>query len=135
MTTRAEIVAAARQWLGVPYHHQGRSRFGVDCAGLIVVVARSIGVDVSSDVRGYGLSPEGERLRRILETAARPVAFSRPGDILLFRFVALPQHLGIQTDVGVIHSHARVERVVEHRLNDVWRSRIVGRFAFPGVSD
>jgi cell wall-associated NlpC family hydrolase len=34
------IVSAARSWLGVPWRHQGRTRQGVDCAGLVVLVGR-----------------------------------------------------------------------------------------------
>ena len=32
---RREIVAAARDWVGVPYRHQGRTRNGIDCIGLL----------------------------------------------------------------------------------------------------
>jgi cell wall-associated NlpC family hydrolase len=39
------IIAAARSWLGVPWRHQGRTRQGVDCAGLVVLVGRGLGLD------------------------------------------------------------------------------------------
>jgi NlpC/P60 family putative phage cell wall peptidase len=36
MTTREQIVAAARGWLGTPYHHQASVKgVGCDCLGLI----------------------------------------------------------------------------------------------------
>jgi NlpC/P60 family putative phage cell wall peptidase len=36
MTTREQIVASARSWLGTPYHHQASVRgVGCDCLGLI----------------------------------------------------------------------------------------------------
>ena len=38
------IVAAARSWLGVPWRHQGRARQGIDCAGLVVLVGRGLGL-------------------------------------------------------------------------------------------
>ena len=38
------IIAAARAWLGVPWRHQGRTRQGVDCAGLVVLVGREFGL-------------------------------------------------------------------------------------------
>ena len=36
MTTREQIVAAARGWAGTPYHHQASVKgVGCDCLGLI----------------------------------------------------------------------------------------------------
>src|SRR5215207_7343246 len=36
MTTREQIVAAARGWIGTPYHHQASVKgVGCDCLGLI----------------------------------------------------------------------------------------------------
>lgn len=40
----AEIIARARTWLGVPYLYGGTSRQGVDCSGLIMQVAHSLGI-------------------------------------------------------------------------------------------
>ena len=58
MVTRTDIVAAARGWLGVPWRHQGRSRAGVDCVGLVVVVCRSLGLsDHDSTVCGSDSDP------------------------------------------------------------------------------
>ena len=35
-STRPHIVAAARRWLGTPYHHQAtRQGVGADCLGLV----------------------------------------------------------------------------------------------------
>ena len=53
------IVAAARSWLGVPWRHQGRTRQGVDCAGLVVLVGRELGL-ADYDTTAYGRRPEGQ---------------------------------------------------------------------------
>ena len=42
VTTSDEVVREARTWVGVPFRHQGRSRSGVDCGGIIVVVLREL---------------------------------------------------------------------------------------------
>jgi hypothetical protein len=34
----------------------------------------------------------------------------------------------------MIHAYANVRKVVEHRLDDIWRSRIAGVYTYPGVS-
>ena len=48
-TTRERIIAAARGWLGTPYHHQASLRgVGCDCLGLVRGVWREL----------YGGEPE-----------------------------------------------------------------------------
>ena len=53
------IVAEARTWLGVPWRHQGRSRAGVDCAGLVVLVARALEL-ADHDSTAYGRRAQGQ---------------------------------------------------------------------------
>jgi cell wall-associated NlpC family hydrolase len=129
---RQAIVACARSYLGVQWLHQGRSRLGLDCAGLIVRVARDLGLS-DFDVTGYGKEPQGNALRAILEQHSIAVEKPEVGDILLLRFTRLPQHLAIVTDYGIIHTHRAVGRVVEHGLDRLWRARLVAAFAYPGV--
>lgn len=42
---RGMIVETALSCVGVPYLHQGRSRDGMDCVGLLVVIANEIGFE------------------------------------------------------------------------------------------
>jgi uncharacterized protein YijF (DUF1287 family) len=62
------------------------------------------------------------------------------GDVVWMRFEKEPQHLGIVGDyvhggLSLIHAYngAGVNRVVEHRLDDTWRARIVAAWRYPGV--
>lgn len=133
MVPAGAVVAAARGWLGVPFGHQGRSRRGVDCAGLVICVAAELGLPVA-DYRAYGRLPRGDTLLRVMrdqctEYAGDPV----PGTVALMRFEREPQHLAILAGTTVIHALSTSRRVVEHRLDALWRSRIVGLFALPGV--
>lgn len=105
---------------------------GLDCAGLIVRVAQDLRL-TDFDVTAYGMEPQGNALRAILDRHAVAVAQPELGDILLLRFTRLPQHLAIVTDYGIIHTHRAVGRVVEHGFDRVWRARLVGAFAYPGV--
>ena len=130
---RAAIIECARSYLGVPWLHQGRTRRGLDCAGLIIRVAQDLLLS-DYDVSGYGLEPQGNSMRRLLEQHTRPVGQPTLGDILLLRFSRLPQHLAILTDYGIIHTHRAVGFVVEHAYSRAWRARFVDAFAYPGVS-
>jgi cell wall-associated NlpC family hydrolase len=137
--SRDQIVVAARGWLGTPFHHQGRVKgAGVDCAGVIVEVARELGVgDV--DVRGYGHRPDSRELEQLCREHMTPVALqdAAAGDVLLIMIDGAPQHLAFQTAIGgergMLHSYAPARRVVEHRIDQHWADRIVAAFELPGV--
>jgi cell wall-associated NlpC family hydrolase len=132
---RAAVVECARRYLGTRWHHQGRSSAGLDCAGLVVRVAHDLGLS-SADVGGYGRTPDGFRLYDVLRAHLVVTHEAQPGDVLLFRFVKNPMHLAILTEPGrMIHAYANARRVVEHRIDETWRRRIVDAFRLPGVED
>jgi cell wall-associated NlpC family hydrolase len=138
VTTGADVVAAARQYLGTRWHHQGRNTAGLDCIGLVIVVAHDLGLS-EYDICGYSRVPDGRTLRATMERQLLQVSRDpQPGDILLFTFARVPLHTAIVTDtpsgLGMIHAYANVRKVVEHRLDDLWRSRIAGVYTYPGVS-
>jgi len=52
------------------------------------------------------------------------------GDIALMKFSTEPHHLGIIGDYvhggfSLIHADGTKKKVVEHRLDDTWKSRII----------
>ena len=91
----AEVVAAARALVGVPFRLQGRDRDGLDCVG---VAALALG---RAAPRGYGL--------RSGDTAK---ALVRPGPLQL--------HLMVGTGAGFVHAHAGLRRVVEMPGESPW---------------
>lgn len=120
-----DLQTAARQYLGVKFAHQGRSEWALDCAGLAILAARDIGFE-ASDIHGYSRMPDGRTLKEVMDSQLTRVNRPpRPNDILLMRFKKNPQHIGIVTDSGIIHSHESVGCVIEHGLDDRWRKRIV----------
>ena len=132
----AAVLSAARACLDTPFAHQGRiPGLALDCAGLVVVVAKAIGADYN-DHRGYSRSPSNGLLEAALD--AQPcldrVYDMQPGDVLLMRFASDPQHLAIYAGDTIIHSYSQVGKVCEHRLADVWRSRIVRVYRFKAPS-
>jgi len=141
---REEIVAAARLWLGTPYHHQASLRgVGCDCLGLVRGIWRDL----------LGSEPElpppyapgwAESLRRetLADAAMRHLrrvenAAAQPGDVLLFRWRShLPaKHCAILSEPGrIIHAHDGAE-VAEVAFTPWWRRHLSHAFSFPGVTD
>jgi len=129
----AAMVAAARTFLRVPYKHRGRSRAGVDCIGLIACALQAVGRDIE-DREAYSPAPQGDSLH---EAAAYhlgtpvPKDAMQPGDVVLLRWFKHPNHVALVTPypyggLALLHSFKASHEVIEHRLDDEWRSRIVG---------
>lgn len=144
MTTRAEIVAAARRWIGTPYLHQASLiHVGCDCLGLLRGVWReTIGAEPEAPPPYTPDWSETLQNELLLDAARRrltliPIADFREGDVLVFRFRPhLPaKHLGIATSqTHMAHAHSGA-CVTEVPIGAHWRSRIAAAFAFPGLSD
>ena len=136
MTAGARIVEAGRELLGTPFHHQGRAPgVGVDCVGLLVCVARALSIP-HRDSRTYRRRPEGDRLERELAVSGLiriEVEEAQAGDVLAFwiRRRTDVQHVGIMTGAGLLHTWAASGRVVEHRLDEFWSSRVASAWRYP----
>lgn len=142
--TRADIVVAARRWIGTPYAHQASLiHVGCDCLGLVRGVWREIVGDEPEAAPAYTPDwAEALGAETLLDAAHRhfrpvDVIEFRAGDILVFRFRDhLPaKHLGVATSrTHMIHAHAGA-CVTEVPIGPHWRKRLVAAFAFPGVTD
>ncbi len=125
----------ARTALGTRFQHQGRSLTrGVDCIGLVICVMHKLGLS-DFDYTNYAKMPPADlmtkTMREILQVI--PNDQMQPGDLLRFRVAGEPIHVGIATDVGVIHAVQSASGVVEHRLDHAWQKRIVETYRIPGV--
>lgn len=130
---RDQFIAAARAYLGVRWRHQGRSKAGVDCAGTLICAMRDIGKG-PVDSQGYSRYPHGQQLQTLLRAnCGDPLPANdpmQPGDVVLMKFKGDPSHLGVLTayylgGLGLLHAFAQNRAVVEHRLDEQWRARIV----------
>lgn len=141
---RAEIVAAARGWIGTPYRHQAsRKGAGCDCLGLVRGVWREL-IGPEPDAPPPYTPDWAEALgEETLLAAARrhlieiPHGAARAGDVLIFRMgMGVPaKHCAIVGSEGqIIHAYWG-RAVVETRLTDWWARRVAAAFAFPGLED
>lgn len=137
--TITDILAAARACVGTPFRHQGRlPGIGLDCAGVVIEVARAVGAS-PIDVSGYGRVPVNGQLEAALDAQPDLERVDRddrqPGDILLMRFAGEPQHLAVLTGAGtIIHSYEAPGRCCEHDLTAAWAARIVRVYRFREVA-
>jgi len=142
--TRADIVAAANQWLGTPYHHQASLRgVGCDCLGLVRGIWRELHGDEPEPVPAYSprwaeSTGEDSLAAAALRHLTRvPPGAERPGDVLLFHWRAhLPaKHCAILSAPGrIIHAHDGA-CVAEVALTPWWRRHLSHVFSFPEVAD
>ncbi|MGL5447076.1 MAG: peptidase P60 [Rhabdaerophilum sp.] len=138
---RAQVVEAARGWLGTPYQHQASLRgVGADCLGLLRGVWREVIGEEPEAFRPYSPSWAEVSGEDLLEGAARrhlvpvnDVAAIEAGMVILFRWRShLPaKHCAIATGPDAfIHAHDGAS-VAEVALLSGWRRRITGLFDFP----
>lgn len=141
MTTRPEIIAAAREMIGVPWVHQGRSERGLDCGGLLVTAIAKRFALTDADVVGYDRMPDGKTLKAICDEHMMPIRIDeiQPADVvLMIGPMRRPQHLALVTDypwggLAILHAAADHGKVIEHRLNANLARRIVAAYRLPGV--
>ncbi len=136
---RDKIIIEARSWIGVKWRHQGRTRQGIDCAGLIIKVAHGVGLS-AFDYTSYQARPKGLEFLNIFRTHMdeKNVLDALPGDVLLFRDGPYLCHSAIVAELNntpsIIHAYAITKKVVEERLNQGdWLSRRVTCFSYRGV--
>lgn len=153
MTDCTHIVSEAREWLGTPFHHQGRlKRVGADCIGMVLGVLHNAGVrSRKSDAAGnpipltafdqtdYAPDPNSQRLKHQLDEHFDEIQVDqiRAGDVLLFKIIHLPQHVAIVCDhpsgegLSIIHAYSPAQKVVEEALHNSWLTRIIAAYRVP----
>ena len=139
---QALIVAAARGWIGTPYHHQASLKgVGTDCLGLVRGVWREIyGHDAEPPPPYAPDWAETDKDEAMLQAARRhladvAVADRAAGDVVIFRMkrAAAAKHAAILTQRDtMIHAMEGVA-VAEVALSAWWRRRIAAVFRFPGA--
>lgn len=123
---REAIVKAAEQYIGVPFQHQGRTRHGLDCVGLVLRAYWDAGHPITDYTR-YGRYPRPTVMRRELLEKSRRVEKGEewlPADVIWLRIRTQPQHLAMWTGKEIIHAYATTGRVVRQPLDGSWRAGI-----------
>lgn len=136
------VIAAARAWLGTPYHDQASLRgVGCDCLGLARGVWRDVVGAEPQAIPPYSRDWGETGAHEVLAVGARamlieiPVAQIGPGALVLFRMAprAIAKHVGILTAPDrFIHAYDRLG-VIEEALTTTWARKIAFAFRFPAL--
>ena len=151
MISGKDIADTARTYIGVRYRHHGRTRGkGVDCVGLVILVARDLGLKQAGGYSNldYAVAPDEEMMGRELRAnlIEVPISEMREGDIAWFAVpdrrtkTSIARHLAIITmhpsvkgDFGMVHAMDYVGFVAEHHLDATWKKRIKSVFRYRGT--
>lgn len=141
MIKRQEIVDLARTYLGVKWQHQGRTREGIDCAGLVVVVGKELGL-IDFDMTNYRRRPDKDHFVQFFAQGGgirKRIIDAKPGDVLVMRESTYPCHSVIVSEKydvpHIVHAHMPRRVVFEEQLIGEWLEKRVACFSFPGVAD
>ena len=126
-----KCLSFARSLIGAEWRHRGRKPWAVDCIGVIVLSMQHVGYPVV-DRTNYSRYPWNDGLQRELRDQFGPVVTDlQVGDIVLMQWHNAdgPCHVGFVADyvhggLSIIHSYSS-QAVIEHRLDDHWKSLIV----------
>lgn len=146
MPARSDIIAEALSWEGTRFHPQASAKgAGADCMGLIVGVARELGLPAADSAYSRMMADHNFRFTpRLLKKGLRetfdPVTKPSPGDVLLLRLGGKAQHLAIMTAPNkMIHTYgAGPGKVIEVPMGKpscegVWWDAIDSAWAWRGV--
>lgn len=112
-----DIHRTASSWLGVPFVHQGASRHGCDCAGLVAGVLAEHGVRLR--LPPYGPGGQGVRIAEVAASLGlHPLLAqaARAGDLVAWQAAPGIVHLGILGPDHIIHASERAGRVIRTAL-------------------
>lgn len=137
--TREQVRRAALACVGIPWRHQGRTRRGVDCVGLIYLMADEMGVMPEGvTVPAYRRDPNGE-VRGYFDKYLTPLSLTQVnvGSILLHSFRGTPFHASVMLDPAtgtIVHGYARHRRVVVDTFKGTKDGmRLHAVYDFPGI--
>ena len=140
--SRDAVVAAARTWIGTPYHHQASlCGVGTDCLGLIRGVYRILYGREAALVPGYSRDwAEAAREETMLRAACdylRQIDTDalQPGDVVIFRWRTglVAKHAAIISQREKMIHAMEGTPVSEVTFSPWWRRHVAGAFSFPGT--
>jgi hypothetical protein len=144
---RLDVVKAAREYLKVKFCHQGRSKNGIDCVGVLECTAEDLGLLSRDDFNLlYSRRNSNRDLLTILDQhpilKKKKLSDMKPGDIIAMADKDnLTGHAGFvtwieeQQSLGVLHAFFPSRKVVEHNIDGFWRGQIRGVYGLKAIEE
>lgn len=141
MSKRQEVVEAAMSFIGAKWEHQGRRPDAMDCAGLVVLTGKKVGLLDSSyvDMTRYRRQPDGISFKKQFDKYADRTVWTKAqeGDILIFGKGVYNFHCGIlffkHGQPYMVHGYSESGLIMEQPLNDLWLSRLTLVYKYRGI--
>lgn len=127
-----EFMKHVRSCIGIKFQHQGRTEFGLDCAGVPIISFKKCGVEFI-DLANYDRRPnQDDILNTLYNNGFFEIKFSdiNIGDILLIEYDNNIQHIAVVSNLNptyIIHAITD-KKVSEHILSDNFKIRRCFRF-------
>ena len=120
--------------MGVPFRHQGRTRYGIDCVGLPIVVCQNLGIiGANFEITNYGRLPSAELVER-LQSHCQPIPVAVPGSLIVIAWTKIAAHVALCTGGTMVHAYESVGKVIEHGYRGRWIRLTHSAWALPGVA-
>ena len=126
------------KYVGIPFVEMGRERDGLDCWGLVRLVYDEVwGIGLPTYLDGYSTLRDREAVSGLLTRGSEEGCWNRvegdrqQGDVLLFRVLNMPLHVGLVADGGrMLHCERFVGTVLERYGRPPWRDRLLGAYRY-----
>lgn len=134
------IVEVAREFIGTPWKHMGRTGTGIDCVGLVVTVGKMLGLHEYPDDIQYSRQSVGSDLIKPFAQFAERIknlTGLKDGDVLIMKDAFFPHNVGFMASNGdmktIIHACVHRGKVVEDTYTEDFKKRLITAFKFKGL--
>ncbi len=124
-------------FINIPFKDCGRTRDGADCWGLArIIYKEKLGIELP-ELLGYADTNERKTIAGLYEIEHQdwqeiPLGEEKEFDIIIFRTMGLPTHVGVAIGDGfMIHSERSIGTCISnYRKELMWKKRIVGAYRY-----
>jgi cell wall-associated NlpC family hydrolase len=134
-----EIAAWAKEYVGIPFASNGRTKEGADCYGLVRLVRNGqFGGDMpllSGDYKDADNFAETERVMREQQPllAGQSVEAPEIGDVCVLKFRGMPVHAGIYAGGGyALHTLKHTGSILQRVSDPQFSTRLEGWYHVNG---
>lgn len=123
-------------YINIPYVENGRSKDGADCWGLVrLVYQNEFGITLPALSEVYAADDRGAAVEESLalhkESWVKREGTPKTGDVVLFRIMGEPVHVGIALSEGsFLHVRRNGYAVIERLTSGVWKHRVEGFYYY-----